>query len=133
MLQLLDVELGVAKVSPEIEAAVSRTQEGQFLTKMFVQDMIWEQYPWPITAEAMKAANTYDFILHPQPMEKIDPVLPPQKNVVLNKTGSTNGFGGYVAVLPGEGMGIVVLANRNYPNDARISATFDLIKELLSE
>ena len=133
MLQLLDVELGVAKVSPEIEAAVSRTQEGQFLTKMFVQDMIWEQYPWPTTAEAMKAANTYDFILHPQPMEKIDPVLPPQKNVVLNKTGSTNGFGGYVAVLPGEGMGIVVLANRNYPNDARISATFDLIKALLSE
>lgn len=133
MLQLLDVELGVAKVSPEIAAAVRRTQEGQFQTKMFVQDMIWEQYPWPTSAEAMKAANTYDFILHPQPMKKIDPALPPQKDVVLNKTGSTNGFGGYVAVLPGEGMGIVVLANRNYPNDARISATFDLIKALLSE
>ncbi len=132
MLKLLDVELGVKKVSPQLKAAVRRTQEGQLKTTKFTQDMIWEQYAWPAPLETMKSANSYDFILNPQNAATIKPALPPQKDVILNKTGSTNGFGGYVAVLPGESLGIVVLANRNYPNEARISATYSLIKALLS-
>lgn len=133
MLQLLDVELGTAQVEPEVQAAVRRTQEGQYRTTMFVQDMIWEQYAWPASIDTMKAANTYDFIMKPQPMTRIKPALAPQRNVVLNKTGSTNGFGGYVAIIPSEKLGVVVLANRNYPNEARISATFKLITALLSQ
>ncbi len=133
MLQLLDVELGFRQVSPQLEAAVRRTQEGQFRTAKFTQDMIWEQYPWPADLETMKSANSYDFILNPQKVVRINPALAPQKDVILNKTGSTNGFGGYVAVLPGESLGIVVLANRNYPNEARITATYALIETLLSK
>ncbi|WEX86596.1 serine hydrolase [Sinorhizobium garamanticum] len=57
----------------------------------------------------------------------------PQKDVIINKTGSTNGFGGYVVLLPGENLGIVVLANRNYPNEARVRATYALIEALLSK
>lgn len=133
MLKLLDVELGLGQVSPQLEAAVHRTQEGQFRTSKFTQDMVWEQYPWPADIETMKSANSHDFILNPQKVVKINPALPPQKDVILNKTGSTNGFGSYVAVLPGEGLGIVVLANRNYPNEARITATYALIDKLLSK
>ena len=32
-----------------------------------------------------------------------------------NKTGSTGGFGAYVALLPSRELGVVVLANRGYP------------------
>lgn len=133
MLRLLDIELGVTPVAPALEAAMRRTREGRFRTEKFVQDMIWEQYPWPADIETMKAASGYDFILHPQEMEAISPALPPQEDVILNKTGSTSGFGGYVALLPGQDIGIVVLANRNYPNEARISATYALLKALIPE
>lgn len=133
MLKLLDVELGNATVSPELKAAVERTQQGQFRTAKFTQDMIWEQYPWPADLETMVAGNGYDFILHPQKAERIEPALAPQKDVIINKTGSTNGFGGYVVLLPGEDLGIVVLANRNYPNEARVRATYALIEALLSK
>ena len=133
MLKFLDVELGLRKVSPQLEAAVRRTHEGQLRTAKFTQDMVWEQYAWPADVEAMKSANDYDFILYPQKAQKISPPLAPQKNVILNKTGSTNGFGGYVALLPAEKLGIVVLANRNYPNEARIAATYALIQTLLSK
>lgn len=132
MLKLLDIELGLTQVSAPLEAAVHRTQEGQFRTTKFTQDMIWEQYKWPADLETMKSANSYDFILQPQKVDRIQPALPPQQGVMLNKTGSTNGFGGYLAFLPDENLGIVVLANRNFPNEARISATYSLIKTLLS-
>src|SRR5690606_1795026 len=118
--RFLDVEFGLASVSSALEAAVRRTQQGQFKTSKFTQGMIWEQYPWPADIETMKAANHYDFILKPQAVYKFTPALAPRKDVILNKTGSTNGFGAYVAMLPGENLGIVVLANRNYPNEARI-------------
>ena len=133
MLKVLDVELGRGKASDELRKAVARTQQGQFKTAKFTQDMIWEQYVWPADLELMTSGNGYDFILKPQPAEKITPPLAPQKNVILNKTGSTNGFGGYMAMIPGEGLGIVVLANRNYPNEARVKATYSLIKALLSK
>lgn len=82
---------------------------------------------------AIISGNGYDFILKPQPAEKITPPLAPQKNVILNNTGSTNGFGAYMAMIPGEGFGIVVLANRNYPNEVRVKATYSLIMALLSK
>lgn len=133
MLKLLDAELGNTATDPELAAAIQRTQEGQFKTTAFVQDMVWEQYPWPVDVETMESGNGYDFILHPQPVEKLNPALAPQQSVILNKTGSTNGFGGYLAMLPGENLGVVVLANRNFPIQARVKATYSLIEALLAD
>lgn len=132
MLALLDAELGNRPVSSELKAAIRRTHEGLFKTAFFTQDMIWEQYPWPVSLKTLVSGNGNAFILHPQPAEKITPALPPQQNVILDKTGSTNGFGGYVALLPGKRLGMVVLANRNYPNEARVEAAYSLIQALLA-
>lgn len=131
MLKLLDVELGHGTPSPNLKAAIARTRQGQFQTSRFTQDMVWEQYPWPVDVETMAAGNSYDFILKPLPVTRIEPPLPPAKDVILNKTGSTNGFGAYVVLVPSEDLGIVVLANRSYPNEARVRATYALIRSLL--
>lgn len=131
MLTLLDVELAKGDVSSEIRDAVARTQMGQFQTRLFTQAMIWEAYPWPIDAELLVEGNGYDFILKPQMMDDVNWVS--AGDVILNKTGSTNGFGGYIAMVPGEDLGVVVLANRNYPNAARVRATYDLITRILAE
>lgn len=132
MLRLLDLELGLIEDSSELSAALKRTQQGQTKTPYYVQGMIWEQYPWPASLELMVTGAGYSFVRNQKPVERIDPPMPPQEDVILHKTGSTNGFGGYVALLPGEDLGIVVLANRNYPNKVRIRATYDLLQKLLS-
>ncbi|MTH80259.1 class C beta-lactamase [Paracoccus aestuariivivens] len=131
MLKLLDVELGNGDATSEIREAVSRTQIGQFQTRLFTQAMIWEAYPWPVEAERLAEGNGYDFILKPQAMNEVNGVS--YKDVILNKTGSTNGFGGYIVMVPGKDLGVVVLANRNYPNEARVRATYDLITRILAE
>lgn len=133
MLKVLDVEMGQGTASEELRKAVRRTHEGQYKTAFFTQDMIWEQYVWPTERQKMTLGNSYDFIMKSQPEQKLSLPLSPQKNVFLNKTGSTNGFGGYIAILPGENIGIVVLANKNYPNEARVKAVYSLLEVLNSK
>lgn len=132
MVRLLDLELGHHDTDPALASALEKTREGRAETAYFTQAMIWEQYDWPVDLAAMEAGNGLDFILSPQPVTPIAPPSPAQQQVILNKTGATNGFGGYVTLLPGHDLGIVVLANRNYPNEARVSATYDLIGKLLA-
>ncbi|AFW01800.1 putative beta-lactamase precursor [Gluconobacter oxydans H24] len=133
MLKVLDVEMGQGAASEELRKAVKKTHEGQYKTAFFTQDMIWEQYSWPTHLHTMIRGNGSDFIMKPQSEKKLSPPLPPQKNVLLNKTGSTNGFGGYIAILPGKNIGVVVLANKNYPNEARVKAVYSLIEGLHSK
>lgn len=132
MLKLLDNELGNRDASSEIRAALAQTQTGQFQSRLFTQAMIWEAYPWPADVDRMAEGNGYDFILKPQPMKAVDRPAKGQA-VILNKTGSTNGFGAYVVMIPSENLGIIVLANRNYPNEDRVRATYDLITRILAD
>ncbi|AHD03541.1 class C beta-lactamase [Leisingera methylohalidivorans] len=133
MVRFLELNIGHADASDDLNAALKRTRQGLAQTDAYVQNMIWEQYPWPVSVEQMIKGNSYAYILKPQPMETLDPPLPPQKNVILNKTGATNGFGAYVALLPGEELGVAVLANRNIPNEARIRATYAFIQRVLAD
>ncbi|GAB6855288.1 class C beta-lactamase [Asaia astilbis] len=133
MLKMLDVELGVGHPSEELRQAVELTQMGRYRTAFFTQDMIWETYPWPTPLKPMLLGNGYDFIMKPHPMTPIAAGRIENGPVIFNKTGSTNGFGGYIAMVPSEKIGVVMLANKNTPNEARVEATYKLIKALLAK
>lgn len=92
--------------------------------------MLWEQYPLPLKLDLLLDGNSAKMVMESQSVDIINPPLTPQRNSFLNKTGSTNGFGGYVALLPSEEIGVVVLANRNYPNEERVKATYKLLEQL---
>lgn len=129
MVRFLDAHLGTTGVSSQTEAALARTREARYDTAHYAQAMIWEAYPWPVAAERLAAGNGSDMALEPQPITTR--TAPLEGPTFLNKTGSTNGFGAYVAMIPEEGIGVIVLANRNYPNAVRAEATLRLIEEIL--
>lgn len=130
MLDFLDAHLGNRALPAAMTAALSKTREARYDTAHYAQAMIWEEYPWPVDPAQIAAGNGTEMIMTPQPVSRRDgPLAGP---MLLNKTGSTNGFGAYVAMVPDEQIGVVVLANRNYPNLTRVEATLQLIDTIVS-
>jgi len=128
MIRFLEVNMGVASVPEKLARAVSATRTGYFRSGGMIQDLIWEQYPYPVALDTFIAGNTMNQKVHPA--TAIDPPMAPRQDVVVNKTGSTNGFGAYVAFVPDRGIGIVMLANKAYPNEARVKAAHQVLSRL---
>jgi beta-lactamase class C len=94
------------------------------------QDLIWEQYPYPVSLNALMEGNASSMALDASPVTKIEPPEAPKDNVWINKTGSTNGFGSYVAFVPARRIGIVILGNRNFPILDRVAAAHKILTSL---
>lgn len=132
MLRFLDAHLDERAVAPDLAAALARTRVAAFDTAYFAQAMIWEGYPWPVDPAQLAAGNGPDMAMKPQPMTPRAPVML-DGSVLLAKTGATNGFGSYVAMIPSRRIGVVMLANRNIPNPVRAEAARELITRILAQ
>lgn len=133
--RLVQANLGLLDIDDDLQRAIDITRHGYFQVGEMTQDLVWEQYPLPVSLDTLLAGNGHDMILKPNAAEAIEPpqssqVQAPRDDVWINKTGSTNGFGGYVVLVPGKQVGLVMLANRNYPNDARVQAAYEMLSKL---
>lgn len=110
--------------------ALEITRTGYFGFGNMTQGLGWESYTYPVALEQLLEGNSLEMILEPNPANRLSPPLTPRQDALYNKTGATNGFGAYVAFVPSEQIGIVLLANRNYPNSARIEAAHHILTAL---
>ena len=124
------IQMEIVDVPADMQSAIEETRKGYFKASKTTQALIWEQYDHPAKLEDLIAGNSTRMSMQPNAVTAIEPPLEPQPNVLVNKTGSTSGFGGYVAFLPAEKLGIVMLANKNYPNEARVEAAFKIMAAL---
>jgi beta-lactamase class C len=74
--------------------------------------------------------NAPEIIFNATPVTQLKPPGQPHDDVWINKTGSTNGFGAYVAFVPEKRLGIVILANKNYPIADRVTAAYQILRSL---
>lgn len=130
LIRFVDANMGLNVADAELRDAIGQTHVGYYQLGDMVQDLAWEQLRYPATLDALLTANAGNYNSQSQPVAALNPPLPPQQAVWINKTGSTNGFGGYVAFVPSKRLGIVILANRNYPNEARVRLAYRIQGEL---
>jgi beta-lactamase class C len=71
--------------------------------------------------------------MKPHAATPLTPPQPPSGPTLFNKTGSTGGFAAYAAFVPAERIGIVMLANKTFPNEARVTAAHAVLEVLAAE
>ncbi len=113
-----------------MQQAIAMTHIGFFSVGGMTQGLGWESYAYPVTEQALLVGNSPAVSYKANPVERFAAPKDMGEPRLYNKTGSTNGFGAYVAFVPAKGIGIVMLANRNYPNDARVKAAYAILSKL---
>ena len=126
----LEANMGLPAMDDRLRQALAMTQQGLLRFDGMIQGMIWEAYPYPASLEQLLAGNSLKSLLGETRAATCEPPLPLERDWLINKTGSTSGFGSYVLFIPARKTGIVLLANKNYPNEARVEAAWKILEAL---
>ncbi len=122
--------MGILPLDSTLKAAFNNTRKSYFSVGKMTQDLIWEEYAMPVDLPTLQEGNAPKLILNPTPVSTQELSAKPRSNVWVNKTGATNGFGAYVAFVPEKQFGVVLLANKNYPNAERVEIAYKIYSKL---
>ena len=117
--------------SRTLQKGIETSQLGYYYSdNKIYQGLGWEMYDYPVNKELVIGNNSNDVALLPKNIQAIKPEHMDGRKLFVHKTGATNGFGAYVAFIPSEKIGIVMLANKNFPNTERVKAAFAILNTL---
>jgi len=125
-----------ANMNPEqvknetLQQGIKLAQSRYWRIGSMYQGLGWDIFNWPAETDVVIYCSNRKVALEPQTSVAITPPVSLVKNSWVHKTGSTRGFGAYVAFIPEKQIGIVLLANKNYPNDDRIKAAYIILNAL---
>jgi beta-lactamase class C len=128
LVRYLEANMNLIDVAPDVQHALIDTHTGYFKTGAMTQDLIWEQYPYPVALRSLLAGTAE--ISDAVPATPLKPPERPRQDVWINKTGSTNGFTAYVAFVPAKRLGIVLLANKSFSLPERVTAAYQILTAL---
>ncbi|RTN22913.1 CMY2/MIR/ACT/EC family class C beta-lactamase [Enterobacter quasimori] len=126
----------VANMAPDniqnasLKQGITLAQSRYWRVGAMYQGLGWEMLNWPVDAKTVIEGSDNKVALAPLPAREVHPPAPPVKASWVHKTGSTGGFGSYVAFIPQKQLGIVMLANKSYPNPARVDAAYRILDAL---
>ncbi|BBS35486.1 CMY2/MIR/ACT/EC family class C beta-lactamase [Enterobacter sp. LM3] len=113
-----------------LKQGIALAQSRYWRVGAMYQGLGWEMLNWPVDAKTVVNGSDNNVALAPLPAVEIHPAAPAVKASWVHKTGSTGGFGSYVAFIPEKQLGIVMLANKSYPNPARVEAAYRILSSL---
>lgn len=125
-----------ANMAPEevktktLRQGIKHAQSRYWRIGSMYQGLGWDIFNWPAESVMVIYCSNRHVTHQPQISIPIMPPVPPVKASWVHKTGSTPGFGAYVAFMPEKQIGVVLLANKNYPNDDRIKAAYTILNAL---
>jgi beta-lactamase class C len=130
MIRFVEANMDGSDLDGTLQRAIAATHTGYYQVGDMTQGLGWEMYAYPTGLDRLLAGNSSDMAREPHAASRLVPPRPPEAGVLINKTGSTKGFGAYVAFVPAAGIGIVILANKAYPIPARVKAAYRILTAL---
>lgn len=130
MIRYVQLNIDPSVLDAPARRAIDGTHIGYMRVGELVQGLGWEQYSWPISQERLLSGNSEQMIWKRNPVQLLAKPQLPVGPTLFNKTGSTSNFGAYVAFVPAQRIGVVILANRNYPIPARVKAGYAILEQL---
>jgi beta-lactamase class C len=129
MLRFVQANVDPSALEAPLLSAIQLTQVGHFRVGGMVQGFGWEQFAYPLSRETLLGGNAEEVIFDPQPVQRVA-VQAATASRLFAKTGSTGGFGAYVVFVPAKRVGLVMLANTNWPIPARVEAAYAILSRL---
>ena len=108
LLRFVDANLHPERLDRPWAQALDATHRGYYKVGDMTQGLGWEAYDWPISLKRLQAGNSTPMALQPHRIARLPAPQALEGQRLLNKTGSTNGFGAYVAFVPGRDLGLVI-------------------------
>jgi beta-lactamase class C len=130
MIRYVEANMKPASLEGLMQRAIATTHTGYYKVGEMTQGLGWEFYHYPVSLDKLLAGNSTQMAMAAHEVQWLTPAQPQPENVLINKTGSTSGFGAYVAYVPSKDIGIVILANKNYPIPERIKIAHTILSAL---
>lgn len=131
MIRYVQANIDPGQLAAPWREAVACTHTGYFRIGDTVQALGWEQYRAPVSLAQLQLGNSEKMSRGLNEATRLLPPQTPPRGTLFNKTGATGGFGAYVLFVPDQRVGIVMLANKNYPNAARVEAAHAILGQLV--
>jgi beta-lactamase class C len=119
-----------ASLEKPLQQAIALTHSGYYTVGDMTQGLGWEMYRYPLTLDRLLDGNSTPMAMQAHKVQWLTPPQAQTQDMLINKTGSTGGFGAYVAYVPSKDIGIVMLANKNYPNAERVKIAHQVLSAL---
>ena len=126
----VQANLHPASLEKPLQQAIALTHTAYYRVGEMTQGLGWELYQYPVTLDQLLAGNSSQMAMEAHKVQWLNPPQLQQENLLLNKTGSTGGFGAYALFVPSKDIGIVILANKNYPIAERVKIAHQILSAL---
>jgi beta-lactamase class C len=127
MLRYVQANLKPETLEASLQQTIANTHTGYYTVVDMTQGLGWEMYRYPISLEHLLAGNSTEMAMEAHTVQWLNPPQPQPHDVLINKTGSTGGFGTYVAFVPSKDVGIVIMANKNFPIPERVKIAHKIL------
>lgn len=115
--------------SVPLQASIQRAQQRYAKSDAMFQGLGWEMLDYPVSLSDLKAMTDPAFV-QGSAATLLNPPVAATANTWVHKTGATNGFAAYAAFIPSRQVGIVLLANKRYPNAQRVELAYSVLEAL---
>ena len=128
LIRFVEANMSGSGLDETLQRAIAATHTGYYRIGDMVQSLGWEIYAPPVSLDRLLEGNSSEMAFTALEARRLSPPVSLQEGALINKTGSTSGFGAYVAFVPSRDLGIVLLANRNYPNPDRVKTAYRILR-----